>query len=330
MSNAGIEPWLALASFYLTVRQSIFLRPESLGIAMLIREFIARNNEKTDKMIHSIRTHKAIINCLFDMLPEASLAESDLPNDAGYRSQPERDAMWILQNILPFHPREAREAGIIRQWLVHYPFGGPTASLPLKRQVMSDIINSVQVYEDGDFGYAMQNILDRVLKIDEFREELIKYELIDTSQPVDAPLDYIPEGAVRTHRGWQTRNRDPRYYNPSEGDDWLADVPVGVVRTDEDRYRDTGGRRREESMEEQALRRRRRMAMVLGENGRPIQSGDIIQRDPVVLDEEVEEELEQLIEEVSAQEGTADTGWWGLLRRLVPGGVAPLPSMGDT
>jgi len=297
----------------------------------LTRQLAALNNQKADDLVHSIRTHKAIIGCLCSMLPEASIAESAEPNDSAYRSQPERDAMWILQNIIPFHAKEAREAGMISEWLAHYPFGGPSASPSYKKQIMLDIATGIQAYEDSDFGYAMQSVLDRVFKIDEFREEMKKYDLIDTTQPEEAAMGNMPEGAVRTHRGWQTRNGD-HLDDPPEDDDWVADIPFGVVRTAGRGYRDTAGRRREESMEERALRRRRRMAMVLGENGRPVRSGDIIQRDPVVLDEDVEEELEQLMEEITEAEEAADSGWWGLVRRLSrfrPDGVAPLPFMGS-
>jgi len=249
------------------------------------------------------------------MLPEASIAESAEPNDPAYRSQPERDAMWILQSILPFHSTEAREAGLISKWIAHYPFGGPSASPIHKKQIMLDIVSGIQAYEDSDFAYAMQSVLDRVFKIDEFREEIERYDLIDTTKPEAATVGYTVEEAARTHRSRQTRNGDHADALP-EDDDWLSEIPSGAIRTAEGGYRETTSRRREESMEEQALRRRRRMAMVLGENGRPIQSGDIIQRDPVVLDEDVEEELEQLIEEVTEAEEAADSGWWGFVRRL--------------
>lgn len=286
-----------------------------MKIALLTRQFVARNNQMADDLVHSIRTCKAIVDCLCSMIPEASIAESAEANDPAYRSQPERNAMWVLQNILPFHSKEAREAGLISEWLAHYPFGGPSASQTHKKQIMLDIVSGIQEYEDTDFGYAMQSVLDRVFKIDEFREEMEKYDLIDTTRSEQAASGHILEGAVRTHHGWQTRNGD-HLDDPPEDDDWLAEIPLGAIRTAEGGYRDTTGRRREESMEEQALRRRRRMAMVLGENGRPIQSGDIIQRDPMVLDEDVEEELEQLIEEVTEAEETADSGWWGYVRRL--------------
>ncbi len=92
--------------------------------------------------------------------------------------------------------------------------------------------------------------------------------------------------------------------------------------------------------------------MVLGEVGRPIERADIIERDsatpdgfrsqvmplpfdesedeseqPVatIADEDVEEELELLVQEITQAESTRDGGWWGWLRRLRPDGLAPEP-----
>jgi hypothetical protein len=285
-----------------------------MKIALLMR-LVARNSEKTDDLVNSIRTYRAVVSCLCSMLPEASIAETAEPNISAYRSQPERNALWILHRILPFHSKEAVEAGLISKWLAHYPFGGPSATSTQKKRMITDIISGVQAYEDADFDYAMKSVLDRVFKIDEFRAELEKYDLVDVTPPEATAMGDIPEGAVRTHGGWRTRNGD-HLNNPPLDEDWLAETPPGVIGMAEGSYRDRTGRGREESVEEQALRRRRRMAMVLGENGRPIQSGDIIQRDPVVLDEDVEEELEQLIEEVTEAEEAADGGWWGFVRRL--------------
>ena len=92
--------------------------------------------------------------------------------------------------------------------------------------------------------------------------------------------------------------------------------------------------------------------MVLGEVGRPIERADIIERDSATLDgfrsqvmplpfnesedeseqpvatiadEDVEEELELLVQEISQAESTRSGGWWGWLRRVRPYGLAPQP-----
>ena len=84
-----------------------------------------------------------------------------------------------------------------------------------------------------------------------------------------------------------------------------------------------GRRIREESIEEQALRRRRREAMVLSEGGRPLGRDDIIQRDNVVSDEDVEQDLERLIEDEARREdeervgsSTVEHNRWGWTRWL--------------
>lgn len=92
--------------------------------------------------------------------------------------------------------------------------------------------------------------------------------------------------------------------------------------------------------------------MVLGEVGRPIERADIIERDSAVLegfrsrvtslideleeeseqpavavsDEDVEEELELLMEEVTQAEPARQGAWWPWLTRLRPDGLAREPS----
>ena len=64
--------------------------------------------------------------------------------------------------------------------------------------------------------------------------------------------------------------------------------------------------------------------MVIGEEGRPIQRGDIIQSGDEAVDEDIEERLEQLFEEeVAAGRGhNAIRGFWDTVRRLRPNGIA--------
>lgn len=65
---------------------------------------------------------------------------------------------------------------------------------------------------------------------------------------------------------------------------------------------------REESIEERALRRRRREAMVLGESGRPIERGDIIERRNTD-EEEVGREPEGAADEVRLGESARQRAW---------------------
>ena len=154
----------------------------------------------------------------------------------------------------------------------------------------------------------------------------------------DAPgLDasWIPVGAVRGGSGW---TYDPEDI-PDETDleeDWHESIPEGAIRTREGHLVRTNARGIEQSPEEQRLRRRRREAMVLGENGRPIQRQDIIEPNAMNLDgDNVDDDLEPLMEEIAreADEETLaelraenDRSWWGWLGRLRPDGLAPIHS----
>ena len=188
---------------------------------------------------------------------------------------------------------EAIEAGVVSRWLARYPFGGADAPQAKKKEVIREIVNGQQdgdlYYEDTHFGSSMRNILYTSFRVDEFRKEMQNHGLIDY------------------------RERD-------DEDDDTGLWPV-VLRAN--------NRHREESLEEQALRRRRREAMVLGRNDRPIQREDIFERDtieavpePEVLDEEVEEELEQLIGQVT-ETCRNNRSWRRWFTRLRPDGLAP-------
>lgn len=191
----------------------------------------------------------------------------------------------------------------------------------MKKRFMSDIVDRVLAYEDEEFGSAMQSILSYCFKDPELRDELRTYNMMYIDQylyEVDDGTGYEPE--------------EPGVVNPeSMAQDNQIQSPVSseIIGNLGGEHREVPGRRREESIEEQALRRRRRMAMVLGENGRPIQSRDIIQTDPMALDEDVEEELVQLIGEVTEAEEADESGWRGFLGsvgRLMYNGTAPLSS----
>ena len=204
---------------------------------------------------------------------------------------------------------------------------------------MNDIVKGISAYEDDEFGHAMQSILHRAFSFEALRTEMTDYGLIDVADDdysahhiwanglgsQQGTWNRIPEGAVRIDGGWSTETAE-FLDDQRASTDWFRDVPEGAVRTSEGYSVRTGNRRREESIEERALRRRRREAVVVGRNGQPIQHVDIIQRETTVLDEEVEEELEQLMEEVTEAQSIGERGWWGVLSRLRPNGLAPVAS----
>lgn len=223
------------------------------------------------------------------------------------------------------------------------------------------------VYKDREFGSHMRNGLALCLKSHHVCRQLQRHGLYetreDTDENVDTMLEFnsrnmppdlqagwerIPEGAVRNSNGWTTRSEE----FPDETDSeeyWHESIPEGAIRTREGYIVRANARGTEQSPEEQRLRRRRREAIVLGENGRPIQQQDIIQRGTMNLDGNIndedlgpmmvhdidDEDLEPLMEQIARRRDEEtlaelrvenDRSWWGWLRRLRPDGLAPIHS----
>lgn len=284
-------------------------------------------NKKAETLVCRHSTYKAIVDCLCNLLPDAQAAE----NKSAFRTQPERDALYVLHIIIGFDVTTALEAGVIRRWLGQYPFGGTDTSKDQKKKIVTEILDSMSYYEDSDFGRSMRAVLFCTSKCHSPRKEMVKHGLLD-----------VPQGR-ETNEGWDMSENTTGAYSDTNWThtNWAPrSVPGG-----------TNNRPREESFEEQALRRRRREAMVLGEAGRPIERADIIERDSAALerfgsqdlgsleeeseegeseqpvaavsDEDVEEELELLMQEIIEEESFKDRGWWGWLKRLRPHGLAP-------
>ena len=262
------------------------------------------------------------------------MAECDRVEDSTHRTQPERDALYILECLLPYLQSQVIEAGLIRKWLAKYPFGGSGASLDRKREIIMKIFRGASSYEDREFGFAMKNILTYLIGFDGTREEMMKCGLIDAvirndfgrhprpSSQVEV-WNRIPEDPVETNGGLSAETRD--ILNDGMTDmDWIQHVPNVPNNTTDGTVMPAGNRRREESIEERALRRRRREAVVVGRNGQPIQNEDIIQREAGMVNEEGEgrDALEPL-ESVREAESEGERGWWALLSRLRPNGLAP-------
>ena len=137
----------------------------------------------------------------------------------------------------------------------------------------------------------MDSIIAFAVSNEEIREQLLQHGLLGTE-----------EENIRLSQ-----------FDDRPGFGWVIG-PDGVVLVDSSIYSSRGPnsrRVREESMEEQALRRRRREAMVLGESGRPIERGDIIERPDTSRDEEeIEQDPEAATNEVQAGENTGARGWF--------------------
>ena len=285
------------------------------------------------------------------LLPQAEKAETN----STYRSQAERDFIWLLCYLLPLsYPKMVKKADVIVNWLRVYPFGGRGSTLAERRRIIRRLALGEDVYEDS-FGYCMGIVITRSLKCSYICKQLQKYGLheikaedehdeeifellLQLNPPNLATLrpewDRIPVGAVRTSHGWTLDNVEYPDETDVE-DDWQL-IPQGSIRTREGLQTPANARGVEQSPEEQRLRRRRREAMVLGENGRPIQRQDIIEPNAMNLDgDNVDEEVEPLMEEVARradEEALAElraennNSWWAWLSRLRPDGLAPIYS----
>lgn len=252
----------------------------------------------------------ALIDCLCNLLPDAREAKKT----GLYHTQAEYEAISLLLPISLWNSAGTLEAGLINRWLAHYPFSGENSS-KAKKDIIREIIRT-ECETMNHYDSRLACLLSCASKTPIICERMIKNGLWDatfTEQDTgDDSLASSPTGEIYVHI--------PDYPMPSRE---RADEMTAIDYLPEG-FPDTNVRRREESFEEQALRRRRREAMVLGENGRPIQRENIIQRGDVVRDEDVEEELEHLIEEVTEAEAAENRSWARWLSRLRPDGLAPL------
>ena len=158
------------------------------------------------------------------------------------RTQPERDALLVLHQILQYSVTEALRAGITTDWLNCYPFGGIGVGEKKRREVVNRL-------KDGD------------------HEDVIMGSII-------YQLDSHTEGRRQLWKALGDDTTDSNVDTPMLNGESTAGL------ADWDMLRSTGRRVREESMEERALRRRRREAVVVSDGVRPIGREDIIQREP--------------------------------------------------
>ncbi len=129
-------------------------------------------------MICRHSTYKAIVDCLCNLLPEAQTAEKN----STLRTQPERNAIYVLHHILGFDVAKALEAGVISRWLAQYPFGGANASKHKKKKTIIKILDNPSYYEDSDFGRTMRAMLFCMSRTSSLRKEMVQHGLLDPPQ----------------------------------------------------------------------------------------------------------------------------------------------------
>lgn len=183
--------------------------------------------------------------------------------------------------MLPCDVTLGLQAGLISRWLAHCRFDNTDNSEARRKQAIREMLK----WEYDDF--EMCTILNTLVTDDQAREELINQGLADASAMENNTIDDVMEQI------WIVTNR-----SAAEADGGPDSGPM--MRR--------GRRVREESIEEQALRRRRREAMVLGQDGRAIEGDDIIERDDVSSDEDMEQP--QVISEIVEAEAEDDQTWW--------------------
>ena len=136
-------------------------------------------------MICRHSTYKAIVDCLCNLLPESQTAEKT----SAFRTQPERDAVYVLGHILVFDVPTALEAGVISRWLARYPFGGPDAS-KYKKYIILEILEEWSYYEDSDFGRNMRAMLYCMSRTPSLRKEMEKHGLLDAPEDNENTVSY--------------------------------------------------------------------------------------------------------------------------------------------
>ena len=135
-------------------------------------------------MICRHSTYKAIVDCLCNLLPEAQIAEKD----SALRTQPERDALFVLDRTLDFDIEKASEAGVISRWLAQYPFRGADTSGHKKTTIMK-ILEPGPFYQDTEFRNTMRGILDYMSRFDLLRNEMVEHGLLDVQKGNEITID---------------------------------------------------------------------------------------------------------------------------------------------
>ena len=260
---------------------------QSAALDLIVQDIGGKDIDRRDKALTSLlylRTHKvltptynmfkALIDCLSGWLPAVCPVTP-------YRSQPERDAVKILNLLLQHNVTLALQAGIVVRWLSHCCFDPDDKSEARRKQAIQEMRR--WHYNDVD----MCSIIITLFNHEQAREELLSHGLWDR----DADKKEASDGTQEII--WQVQGNIP---------DLIFDgVNTGPIMR-------RGRRVREESIEEQALRRRRREAMVLGQDGRAVERDDIIGQDNEPRDEDLEQR--NAVDEAAQAPAEGIQTWW--------------------
>lgn len=288
----------------------------------MINSRIVGSSLEKDPFFSHHDTFRALIKCLCNLLPAAREAEES----RRYHTPAETDALWILKQMMDIclhGTRLALEAGVVKRWLSRYPLQSRWPDKK-KTEVIRHMIDTFESDEDYERIFCLA--LHRITQYPPAREEMKAYGIGDPG-PVEANRMSMEETVWPVSRS-------------EIAPDYIGRADDTFVRSNEDETllveeldseglmyeRDSNGmlRQREESLEERSLRRRRREAMVYAENGRPVQSEDIIEREELTRDSNANEDSWQLPEESNEEEGgdsEQPEGLWSWLSRIRPNGL---------
>ncbi|KKY28533.1 hypothetical protein UCRPC4_g00521 [Phaeomoniella chlamydospora] len=283
-------------------------RDDALTTALfLLNSSAVSEAKKLQYFFYSFEFLKALTTCLVKLLPEhkkpkSSKADEPMKSTTRAKNSPirppnrplaETKALRILCKVIDDVKYTALVAGIVSDWLAHYPF---PCALEENGSHRDMVLNFFQSWYDDD--PLMNNILGVFCTFSEGRHALCKagYPIWgegsvgedgagsdDLSFSGDLDGDVVMHGAEDTAGGR------------------LQFSFLGPRRPSRRRARPP------DSAEEQAVRRRRREAMVLSDGGGPLGQDNIIQREeggatpPVPTTTDVEEELTRLQEEVDRE-----------------------------
>lgn len=125
--------------------------------------------------------------------------------DCKLRTQAERDALFVLFQILFYQYREEFLAGLLTDWLSKYPFGGAGSSPSTKQEVVERLSNG----ETDDV--EMGNILAILCKYPEGRRQLQWHGLVANarSETPDS-MEFVPGERVEASTQERARRRRRR------------------------------------------------------------------------------------------------------------------------
>ena len=123
----------------------------------------------------SIETFQVLVKLLVSHLDDNRKRVHVPDTDYKLRTSTERDALFILSQLVLMECKEALQAGLVTDWIAKFPFGGPNSTESTKREVVQRLKNGHT--DDAIFG----DILRTISSYPEGKRQLRKYGLIGSA-----------------------------------------------------------------------------------------------------------------------------------------------------